>query len=59
MFITFPFLENHQFTHSNRLFELTGVMVFYPLLVPSLFDLQDLSRSFSDTEIVEQDEIVW
>ncbi len=59
MFVTCPFLENCQLARSNRLFESTGVMVFYPLLVPCLFDLQELSLSFSDIEIVEQGEILW
>ncbi len=38
MSITCPFLEKRQLPRSNRLFESTGVVVFYPLLVPSLLN---------------------
>ncbi len=38
MFVTRAFLEKRQLPRSDRLFESTGVLVFYPLLVPTPFD---------------------
>ncbi len=38
MFVTRAFLEKRQLPCSDRLFESTGVLVFYPLLVPTPFD---------------------
>ncbi|PBK84933.1 hypothetical protein ARMGADRAFT_1018300 [Armillaria gallica] len=57
MFVTFS--ENRQLARSNRLFESTGVVRDLPSPSPKSFDLQELSRTFSDTEIVEQGEILW
>ncbi|PBK82968.1 hypothetical protein ARMGADRAFT_1038256 [Armillaria gallica] len=45
---------------SNALIESTGVVVFYRLIVTTLLDtFKAFSRSFTDTEIVEQGEILW
>ncbi|PBK83259.1 hypothetical protein ARMGADRAFT_1019222, partial [Armillaria gallica] len=52
IFVTCPFLENRQLAHSNRLFESTGVAVFYPLLVPSLFDTLKTFPGVSQIQIL-------